>query len=121
MGILLNRRSAELLAIVGLLVLFAMTPALPSIQLCPFKFLTGLPCPTCGVTRGLSALLHGKVFLAAHLNPLAFIVAIILLRRALVLALLPFRIATTLSAPSVDGALVVMFFVVGAAHYALAD
>jgi len=119
MGILLNRRIAELVGVVGVLVLLATMPTLPSVQLCPFKFFTGVPCPTCGVTRGLFALLHGQIVLATHLNPLAFVVAIILLRRLLVLTLLPFRIATILAASSADRAIAIIFFVVGAAHYVL--
>ena len=38
---------------------------------CPLKTLTGgLPCPTCGVTRSVSALLHGNVPLAIRYHPL---------------------------------------------------
>ena len=29
--------------------------------LCPFRRATGLPCPTCGMTRSVSAALHGDL------------------------------------------------------------
>lgn len=38
--------------------------------LCPLHALTGIPCPTCGMTRAVAALLHGKIRLAFLLNPL---------------------------------------------------
>jgi len=41
--------------------------------LCPFKRLTGLPCPTCGMTRGALCLLHGDVLAAVAFNPLVFV------------------------------------------------
>jgi hypothetical protein len=41
-------------------------------ELCLFKELTGLPCPTCGLTRGALALLHGHFAEAISFNPLAF-------------------------------------------------
>jgi|SRR5215204_1886770 len=42
---------------------------------CPFRFLTGLQCPGCGITRALHNLLHGHLMTAFTLNPL-FVVAL---------------------------------------------
>jgi hypothetical protein len=42
------------------------------IILCPLKRATGLPCPTCGVTRGGLLLLRGRVADAFACNPLVF-------------------------------------------------
>jgi hypothetical protein len=39
---------------------------------CPFHEWTGLPCPGCGSTRVVEALLAGELLRAAALNPLAF-------------------------------------------------
>lgn len=39
---------------------------------CRFRQLTGLPCPTCGSTRLVEALLSGRVLEAAALNPFMF-------------------------------------------------
>jgi hypothetical protein len=35
---------------------------------CPFKLLTGLSCPGCGLQRALHALLHGRIAEAAAFN-----------------------------------------------------
>jgi hypothetical protein len=32
----------------------------PGWLLCPFRIITGLPCPMCGMTRGIASLLHGQ-------------------------------------------------------------
>ena len=40
---------------------------------CTFRAITGLPCVTCGATRGAVALLHGDLLAAFWLNPLAFL------------------------------------------------
>jgi hypothetical protein len=45
-----------------------LAPLLPS---CPFRSLTGIPCPSCGTTRAAMALLHGDIVAALTLNPLA--------------------------------------------------
>ena len=38
--------------------------------LCPFRRLTGLPCPTCGLTRSWSALMHGHLGDSVAFHPL---------------------------------------------------
>ncbi|MCP3977895.1 MAG: DUF2752 domain-containing protein [bacterium] len=39
---------------------------------CYFREWTGVPCPTCGSTRMVEAVLHGDFTAAAGLNPLMF-------------------------------------------------
>ncbi len=39
---------------------------------CTFHALTGLPCPSCGTTRGFLALAHGDLLAALRMNPLLF-------------------------------------------------
>jgi hypothetical protein len=39
---------------------------------CPFLLLTGIPCPLCGLTHALSALLHSDIIAALRINPLCF-------------------------------------------------
>jgi hypothetical protein len=51
--------------------------------LCPLHALTGIPCPTCGMTRGVESLLHGDPRSAFLFNPLGII---LLLGMALYLA-----------------------------------
>lgn len=41
---------------------------------CPIRFLTGVPCPGCGMTRAGLALLHGRVREALHFHPAIFLV-----------------------------------------------
>jgi hypothetical protein len=53
-------------------VLWCFTPAAePSIRLCGFHWLTGRPCPLCGLTRGLFALAKGHWSQAIHFNALS--------------------------------------------------
>ncbi|HBT75420.1 MAG TPA: DUF2752 domain-containing protein [Planctomycetaceae bacterium] len=40
---------------------------------CPFKKLTGLPCPGCGTQRMVHQLLHGNLVEAVRWNPLALL------------------------------------------------
>jgi len=41
-------------------------------QLCLFKRLSGMPCPACGLTRGLLSVLQGEIAAAWLYNPLLF-------------------------------------------------
>ena len=45
------------------------------VPLCLFRWVTGLPCPSCGMTRAFHAIAHGDLSAALHLNlasPLVF-------------------------------------------------
>ena len=52
--------------------------ALASLSLwaCPFKAVTGVPCPGCGLTRAALALVHGQVRTALWINPLSVLVCL---------------------------------------------
>ena len=64
---------------------------------CPFRLLTGISCPGCGLTRALSALLKLDFTLAYEMHPLVFLlplaVLIFFLRK-----LVPKRMMITLCA-----------------------
>jgi len=47
------------------------------VSLCLFKRITGLPCPTCGFTRGLLSLLSGRPGQGWLCNPLLFSVLVL--------------------------------------------
>lgn len=44
------------------------------VDLCPLHAATGLPCPGCGVTRGVSALAQGDLSYALGANPFVLLV-----------------------------------------------
>ena len=43
----------------------------PQMPVCPFRALTGVPCPSCGTTHAAVALLGGRLGAALAANPLA--------------------------------------------------
>ena len=46
---------------------------------CPFRMITGLDCPGCGMTRAVHSLLHGDLVAAASHNLLMVVTAVIAL------------------------------------------
>lgn len=54
--------------------------------LCPFRLVTGLPCPFCGLTRSMFALGRGDFSGSVHFSPIGPLVAIAAAVLALVLA-----------------------------------
>ena len=69
-----------------------------SITLCLFKRLTGIPCPSCGLTRGGLHLLQGHLAQAWLCNPLLFslgvLCLIVILLRAIFARSLRIRLST---------------------------
>ena len=73
--------AVRILGAMGLVVVglsFALGPSfwqgLP--EMCAFEAMTGLPCPTCGITRSFAATAHGQLGLAFHYHafgPFAFV------------------------------------------------
>jgi len=71
-----SRKQALLWRVVSLgslCVFLAWLPAisLPHTSLCGFLWLTGRPCPFCGMTRALGCLLRGELGSALGLHPLS--------------------------------------------------
>ena len=50
---------------------FLTAADLPAGTACPLRGLSGLPCPSCGFTRGFVAISHGELERALELNVLA--------------------------------------------------
>jgi hypothetical protein len=55
----------------GMLAIAAVRPLLPVevVPPCPLRTITGVPCPLCGMTRGVTAAVHGNIGHALFLNP----------------------------------------------------
>jgi len=71
------------------------------IVLCPFRLLTGMLCPLCGITRGVSDVLHGDWLAAIRhhvLSPLAAVVMACVLILSLLGRSLPNRVWVYLGA-----------------------
>jgi hypothetical protein len=49
------------------------------LSFCPVKELTGYPCPACGSTRSVTALIRGDIARAWYWNPFGFIILIIMM------------------------------------------
>jgi hypothetical protein len=48
----------------------------PLVPPCPFRAITGIPCPTCGTTHAALALLNGRFAKALAFNPLATVAGV---------------------------------------------
>jgi Protein of unknown function (DUF2752) len=67
-------------AMLGLAVVWQQLPVHPPMA-CPLRSLTGVPCPMCGMTRAVVALVHGRVLESLRFNPGG--IAVVLLALAL--------------------------------------
>ena len=70
---------------------------------CPLRTLTGVPCPFCGMTRGITDLAHGDVAGALLLNPgsillVAAAIALVFARRPRQVRLPAWSVVATIAA-----------------------
>ena len=50
-----------------------------SYEVCLIKYTTNIPCPSCGSTRSIISLTKGNFIEALSINPMGFIVAVVML------------------------------------------
>ena len=69
-----NVREARLVG-GAMLGIAAVRPLVPFefVPPCPLRTITGIPCPMCGMTRGVTAVVHGDFGHALFLNPASFL------------------------------------------------
>jgi hypothetical protein len=61
----------KFLAGLAILAFCRFVPQIVDTVLCPFRRLTALPCPLCGITRAMCALLKGEWLAAIAFHPLS--------------------------------------------------
>lgn len=80
------------LLMLGAAAVLPTVPVQPGLP-CPLRSLTGIPCPLCGMTRSVTATVHGRLAEALAMNP-AGVAAVLL-----AIALLVFRRVGTVTVP----------------------
>jgi hypothetical protein len=58
---------------------YHISTSIPSMDICLFKKITGIPCPSCGSTHSLVFLLNGNFKEAVVANPLGILLALMLI------------------------------------------
>jgi hypothetical protein len=76
-------------AVAGCAFVAANDPSQTRLLVCPFKEMTGLPCPGCGATRAAYQLMHGNVANAIGFNAVAVFIVFPLMLGAYIAWALP--------------------------------
>jgi hypothetical protein len=62
-------------AMLGIAVAWPRLPVHPPLA-CPFRTVTGIPCPLCGMTRAVVATVHGHLLESLRFNPAGILVVL---------------------------------------------
>jgi hypothetical protein len=101
-----------MLSVLGAL---AALPALPHTVLCPFAWISPAGCPTCGTTRSLWMIVHGRYGEAWRMNPLGYMCFGIFLIRLACASSDQFK--SRLRNSRIELALLTLFLVVGVGRW----
>jgi hypothetical protein len=73
-----SRRDTRIVAggVLAVAVAWPRLPVHPPLA-CPFRTLTGLPCPLCGMTRAVVAAVHGHLLESLRFNPAGVLVVVL--------------------------------------------
>ena len=73
-----SRRDTRIMAgaMLGAAVAWPRLPVHPPLA-CPFRTLTGIPCPLCGMTRAVVAAMHGHLLESLRFNPAGVLVVVL--------------------------------------------
>ncbi|HEX4493722.1 MAG TPA: DUF2752 domain-containing protein [Acidimicrobiia bacterium] len=73
-----DRRATRIVAgaMLGAAVVWPRLPVHPPLA-CPFRTLTGIPCPLCGMTRAVVAATHGHLLESLRFNPAGILVVVL--------------------------------------------
>ena len=108
------------LAVLGVVALGAAGYAPdPDFTLCPFRLLTGLPCPFCGLTHSLFALGAGHVGRSFAFSPLGPVVLVLALAFLTAVAVARVRVASVVIPRSAPRVLLVLVLATWAVRLAL--
>jgi hypothetical protein len=55
--------------------LWGSQQAHPAVEVCVFKAVSGIPCPSCGTTRAMISVSQGQLLQAVKINPLGLLLA----------------------------------------------
>lgn len=91
------RRPLGVLAGAALIAPTLLRPGAHGPVLCPMRLITGVWCPTCGMTRAVGWLAHGNLHESLRYHPLA---ALLVLEGAVVAAIFVYRHRTRRDDPS---------------------
>jgi hypothetical protein len=95
----------------------ALSSHLPALPLCPFHYLTGVECPTCGTTRAVWFIVHCEFRNAWMMNPIGFIVVAAVVRRIAMLACRNPRFVAVMGERWLEITLLSAFFVFAAIRF----
>ncbi len=77
--------------IAGYFILYWYSNPIEGYTVCPFKLVTGIPCPACGSTRATIHLLNGHLLKSVQINPFGLVSTILLMISVLWMLLDIFR------------------------------